>query len=102
MNPMNIGVNSDEALSYLQIQYNKALINKDLIESLKGVKKEAGKYKKVISKKQYKLFMNEITELFMNGITEAIQEFDNQIKRENLLSKDPFNELTKEEWRGYV
>lgn len=58
------------------------------------MKKKAGKYKKVINKKDYKLFMN--------GITEAIQEFDNQIKRENLLSNDPFKELKKEDWRGYA
>ncbi|MGB3161579.1 MAG: hypothetical protein WBA84_10065 [Carnobacterium sp.] len=87
-------MNSDAALAFLQTEYNKALIKKELVASLKRVKKEAGKYKKVINKKDYKLFMN--------GITEAIQEFDNQIKRENLLSNDPFKELTEEEWRGYV
>lgn len=87
-------MNSDAALAFLQTEYNKALVKKDLVASLKSVKKEAGKYKKVINKKDYKLFMN--------GITEAIQEFDTQIKRENLLSNDPFKELTTEEWRGYV
>lgn len=87
-------MNSDEALSFLQTEYNKALINKDLIAGLKKVKKEAGKYKKIINKKDYKLFMN--------GITEAIKEFDTQIKREDLLSSNPFKELTKEEWRDYV
>ena len=87
-------MNSDAALAFLQTEYNKALVKKDLVASLKRVKKKAGKYKKVINKKDYKLFMN--------GITEAIQEFDNQIKRENLLSNDPFKELKKEDWRGYA
>lgn len=87
-------MNSDEALSFLQTEYNKALICKDLIAGLKNVKKKAGNYKKIIKKKDYKLFMN--------GINEAINEFDKQIKKENLLSKVPFKELTKEEWRNYV
>lgn len=72
---------NEEILSFLQTEYDKALVSSDVVKSLIQLKNTAGNYKKELNKKEYKLFMN--------GITDAIKEFDEEIKREKRLSNNP-------------
>lgn len=80
-------------LAFLQTEYDKALVSSDVVKSLIQLKKTAGKYKKELNKKEYKLFIS--------GITEAIKEFDEEIKREKRLSANPHKKLKECEWDAY-
>lgn len=85
---------NEEILSFLQTEYDKALVSSDVVKSLVQLKKTAGNYKKELNKKEYKLFMN--------GITEAIKEFDEEIKRERRLSNNPKKMLEEASWYEYI
>lgn len=85
---------NEEILSFLQTEYDKALVSSDVVKGLIQLKKTAGKYKKELNKKAYKLFMN--------GITDAIKEFDEEIKREKRLSNNPKKMLEEASWYEYI
>lgn len=84
---------SEVMLAFLQAEYDKALISKNVVQSLIELKDYANKNKKAIVKKEYKKFFT--------GINEAIKEFDEEIKREKRLSANPHKKLKECGWDAY-